>query len=63
MEERNAIIMKYMPFHTDSFELFSQSNSLNRIKCPGKDFHFEVSNHYGYSTQNKTRLYKRISNK
>jgi len=50
-------------YPNDSFELFSQSNSLNRIKCPGKDFHFEVSNHYGCSTQNKTRLYKRISNK
>ena len=41
------------------FELCAQSDIRNYLKVCGKDYQFRVSNHYGNSAQNRTRLYRR----
>lgn len=46
----------------DAFELYAQSDIRNSLVLLGRDFNFRVSNHYGNSAQNRSRLFKRITN-
>lgn len=50
-------------YPNDTFELCIQTDIRNNSwhLFRGKDFNFRVSNYYGNSARNKTRLYKRIS--
>lgn len=50
-------------YPNDSFELFAQSDIRNHLVFRGRDFNFRVSNHYGNSAQNRSRLYKRVIKK
>jgi len=47
----------------DTFDLVLKSDIRNRRGIWEGDFDFRVSNHYGNSAQNRTRLYKRVKKK
>lgn len=48
-------------FPDDEFEFCPKSDIRNHMMFCGRDYDFEVSNHYGNSGQNRSRRYKRIS--